>query len=582
MMSNNISMMTSTKYFWFLLLDAATGQPYKGTTADFVSLSPGAVVAEFRDAVLSKNSNKLAGVDASDLLIYKNKAAFDTRNLTAVDEGKEEPLKASSNLDGLGETEEGALIVVVPSLLLLSSSSIQPSQQQIHQPTSFPPCQVQFFNSICNATEIDGGPWLSFGNNIMPDTSLTRLYIRKSYRTIASSILEVKYKAIVTGTPGIGKSLFLIYLLWNLVKRGKRVLFIYHPFNIYYDEEGGVFRFASSRLPLDDDDSFWNETLWCLFDAKGKNEANLYEFPTSLCKFILSTSPRREMVNDFKKPPVPDCFYMPIWTEAELEAIAPLFPNSSDEWHNRFTILGGIPRHVLEVTRHTPTEILKAACSVCTLDDCIQAVGIEFELTPKSKTVHSLIHVDSDHPYTKSSVRYASPTALNMIVHHWGAQARGKMRALLSACNRNPLTAALCGYVFEQYAIELLEKGGKFHCRQLFHGNKKIKPNDGTLDILPSTKIVAERVLSSHTLHQLYVPKAKNYAAIDAWIPGVGAFQITVGKNHELNRRVEEDLAELGEAKRLYWVLPPEHYHSFTKKTPQSIEQYAVMIPLPE
>jgi hypothetical protein len=468
------------------------------------------------------------------------------------------------------------LVVAVPP------PPIQPSLQ-IHQPHIFPPCQVQFFNNICNATEIDGGSYISFGK-LMPDTNLNQLFIRESYKTIASSILEGNgsHKAIITGTPGIGKSLFLFYLLWKLVKRGKRVLFIYHPFNIYYDEEGGVFRFASSRLPLDNDDSFWNETLWCLFDAKGKNEANLYEFPTSLCKFILSTSPRREMVNDFKKPPVPDCFYMPIWTEAELEAIALLFPNSSDEWHNRFTILGGIPRHVLEVTRHTPTEILKAACSVCTLDDCIQAVGIDFELTPKSKTVHSLIHVDSDHPYKKSYVRYASPTALNMIVHQWGAQVRGKMRALLSACNRNPLTAALCGYVFEQYAIELLEKGGTFPSRQLFHGNKKIKPNDGTLDILPSTKIVAERVLPSHTLHQLYVPKAKNYAAIDAWIPGVGAFQITVGKNHELNGRVENDLAELGEAKRLYWVLPPEHYHSFTKKTPQSIEQYAVMIPLPE
>jgi len=78
------------------------------------------------------------------------------------------------------------------------------------------------------------------------------------------------------------------------------------------------------------------------------------------------------------------------------------------------------------------------------------------------------------------------------------------------------------------------------------------------------------------------VPKSKNYAAIDAWIPGVGAFQITVGKNHGINGRVEEDLAKLGEANRLYWVLPPEHYQSFTKKTPQSIEQYAVMIPYPE
>jgi hypothetical protein len=418
----------------------------------------------------------------------------------------------------------------------------------------------------------------------MPDTNLNQLFIRESYKTIASSILEGNgsHKAIITGTPGIGKSLFLIYLLWQLVKKRTRVLFIYYPFNIYYDGNGGVFEFESSSLPSAIDYSFWNESLWCLFDAKFKKEDDLARLRVGLSTIILSTSPRREMVNDFKKPPVPDCFYMPIWTEAELEAIALLFPNSSDEWHNRFTILGGIPRHVLEVTRHTPTEILKAACVVCTLDDCMQAVGIDLELTPKSKTVHSLIHVDSDHPYTKSIVRYASPTALNMIVHQWGVQARGKMRALISACNGNPLTAALCGYVFEQYAIELLEKGGTFSSRQLFHGNKKIKPNDGTLVILPSTKIVAETVLPSHTLHQLYVPKAKNYAAIDAWIPGVGAFQITVGKNHELNGRVEKDLAELGEAKRLYWALPPEHYHSFTKKNPQSIEQYAVMIPLPE
>jgi len=417
----------------------------------------------------------------------------------------------------------------------------------------------------------------------MPDTYLNRLYIRNSYRTIASRILEVNriYKAIVTGTPGIGKSLFLIYLLWNLVKRGKRVLFIYHPFNIYYDEEGGVFEFGSDRLPSGIDYSFWNETLWCLFDAKGKNEANLNAFPTSLCKFILSTSPRREMVNDFKKPPVPDYFYMPIWTKDELEEIAPLFPSSSEEWHNRFTILGGIPRDVLEVTRHTPTEILKAACSVCNLDDCIKAVGIDFEITPKSKTVHSLIHVDSDHPYTESSVRYASPTALNMIVHHWGAQARREMRALLASCEGNSLTAALCGYVFEPYAIELLERGGDFTCRQL-DGNTNIQSGESKLSIPPSKKIVADKVLPNQTVNQLYVPKTKNYAAIDAWIPGIGAFQMTVGKDHELKKEVRRNLANLGEANRLYWVIPPLYYNSFPKKKARGIKQYAILIPYPE
>ena len=247
---------------WFLLLDSETGEPYKNTTTDYVSHPPGAVVAEFRDAVRSKNPNKLASVDASDLLVYKNKAAFDK---------KEEPLRSSRILYGLGETEEDALVVAVPP------PPIQPSLQ-IHQPHIFPPCQVQFFNNICNATEIDGGSYISFGK-LMPDTNLNQLFIRESYKTIASSILEGNgsHKAIITGTPGIGKSLFLFYLLWKLVKRGKRVLFIYHPFNIYYDGNGGVFEFESSSLPSAIDYSFWNETLWCLFDAKGKNEANLKE-----------------------------------------------------------------------------------------------------------------------------------------------------------------------------------------------------------------------------------------------------------------------------------------------------------------
>ena len=491
---------------WFLLLDSETGTPYKNSSASSIErrLITVPVIDQFRKFVHRENSNKLAGVDASDLLVYKNKAAFDARNLTAVDEGKEEPLKASSNLDdGLGETEEGALIVVVPP--------IQPSQQQFYQPTSFPPSQVQFFNSICNAVETDGGPWLSFGNNIMPDTSLNSLYIRECYQTIAESILEGNgsHKAIITGTPGIGKSLFLIYLLWNLVKRGERVLLIYHPFNIYYDGKGGVFEFDSGRLPSGIDYSFWNKTLWCLFDAKGMCEAKLYHLPVGKSTFIVSTSPRRDLVNEFKKPPEPQIFYMPIWTKDELEVIAPLFPKAI-EWQNRFEILGGIPRHVLEATTRNPIVILEETCSDCSFDECIKKIGINSAITGNSTIIHSLIHMTSDPPFTESSVSYASPTALNIIFRFKGKDAKRQKLELLESCDGNPLSAALCGYIFEQYAIELLEKGGNFSCRQLFRGSEKNKPGDTKINIPPSKKIVAERVLPSHNLHQLYVPKAKS------------------------------------------------------------------------
>ena len=554
---------------WFRLLDSATALPYMRTCEDYVFLPPGSVIAQFRDAVKKKDKDDgvaaiLTPFKSSQLPVYKNKSAFDMRDV----DGKKMPLEAGSLLDGLGRSTEEALVVVVPS-------SIVP------RPThdfSFPLCKVPFYNSILNATERDG--WISFGQNI-PSTTLNNLYIRESYRTIASSISPGINKGVITGTPGTGKSLFLVYLLWKLVKEGKRVLFIYHPFNIYYDGKGGVFRIFDGNFPLDDYDSFWNDTLWCLFDANFKNEADLGYFPVELCTFIVSTSPRREMVNDFKKPPEPQVFYMPPWTESELEAIAPFFPRAN-KWRYRFRILGGIPRQVLEATKRPPTEMLEAACTDCSLDDCIKKIGMNSTITEKSKVIHLLVHITSTPPYTNSSVCYASQTALNIIVRRKGKEARLRMSELLDSGRGNPLIAALCGYIFEPYAIELLEKGGTFKCRELVRGNKKIKRDETTLTIPSSIKTVVNKVEPNQTRNQLHVPKTANYTAIDAWIPGIGAFQMTVGKKHDIKGGARDDLALLQGANRLYWLLPPLYYHSFTKKSPQDIEQHAILIPYPD
>ena len=103
---------------WFLLLDSTTGLPYKGTTADYVSLPPGSVIAQFRDAAHLKNSSILTGITSSQLLVYKNKAAF-------VD-GKEEPLDPTESLGLLGSKED-MLVVVVPSSRSSSRSTSESS-----------------------------------------------------------------------------------------------------------------------------------------------------------------------------------------------------------------------------------------------------------------------------------------------------------------------------------------------------------------------------------------------------------------------------------------------------------------------
>lgn len=273
---------------------------------------------------------------------------------------------------------------------------------------------------------------------------------------------------------------------------------------------------------------------------------------------------------------------MPLWSEAELNAIASMFP-SATRWHHRFKILGGIPRHVLEDTATSPTEILETACGDCPLDSCFKKIGMNSTITEKSKVVHSLVHVTSKPPFTAPSVCYASQEALKIIVKNKGDEAKLRMRELLASCQGNPLTAALCGYIFEPYALELLEKGGTFTYRRLVSARGENKPIKGTLKIPASTKLIVEKVGTNQTRKQLHVPKTTNYAAIDAWIPGIGAFQITVGKKHDIKGGAKRDLAKLGRgANKLYWLLPPRYYDEFTIKTPRDIEQYAVLIPYPK
>jgi hypothetical protein len=90
---------------WFLLLDAATGNPYKGTSADKVAVSSSADVADFRKAVKAENSTILTDFVSSQLFVYKNSTAF---------LGKEEPLEEDSLVGDLGKSKKEALIVVVP------------------------------------------------------------------------------------------------------------------------------------------------------------------------------------------------------------------------------------------------------------------------------------------------------------------------------------------------------------------------------------------------------------------------------------------------------------------------------------
>jgi hypothetical protein len=98
--------------------------PYKGTTATMVGATFKDNVDHLRNDVKTRYADShLTGIAASDLRVYKNKAAFDKRNDTLE---KEVPLRPDSCLlnASLGESMDDPVVVVVPSPLTISCKSI--------------------------------------------------------------------------------------------------------------------------------------------------------------------------------------------------------------------------------------------------------------------------------------------------------------------------------------------------------------------------------------------------------------------------------------------------------------------------
>lgn len=114
-----------------------------------------------------------------------------------------------------------------------------------------------------------------------------------------------------------------------------------------------------------------------------------------------------------KLVPVPEIYYMPVWTIEELSAIACLYPEAADVWEHRFEWLGGIPRVVFQNIRAPPKDLLLADCHVSSFKDCLTLISLLTLSMPLN--VQRLIHMMSTFPYRQHTVDYASKMTLQVV-----------------------------------------------------------------------------------------------------------------------------------------------------------------------
>ncbi|POM63627.1 Crinkler (CRN) family protein [Phytophthora palmivora] len=337
----------------------------------------------------------------------------------------------------------------------------------------------------------------------MPLTQCHSMYIHSSYKSIARNALfkdnpSRKKCVIVTGTPGTRKSVFIYYVKQRLIEDKK---------------------LECHTLPNKFDRQFWSTDGWCLVDAVGPTK--MTELPHGQCSILLACTPQRDCIDDFMNlVPVPEVFCLPLWTKDELAAIVHLTLMQQ--------CLRGIPRLVLQDIQTDTKSLLMSACNYCSLDDTISMVSVDSPVSQSAKHVQRLIQMQSEEPYReyKKKVVYASELAVEVVAEKKWRLDSINMQCHLGSCYGNSLAQSLCSFILEPYALDLLDQGGTFICRELESGRKRMFQ-------------LAVRVTD---------------IAFDAWMSNFGGIQMVMGKTHDIKNGAVADLAKLGPScNRLYF-----------------------------
>ena len=211
---------------------------------------------------------------------------------------------------------------------------------------------TSFWNSLRQMLADDGFLHLPLVTDLIEDDTST-IYIRESYKDLFNIIWnnvnpEVpnprRHRIAITGTPGIGKSMFLFYIIWRLANmKTKRTVILRRQMDegdIYVFQDEGCWvatRRRDIRLLLKD------ETTWYLTDALEPQPGKVKAVT------IVVSSPARKYYSTFLTySHVAPLYYLPFWSLEELQLVACFYSKSPEIVEKRFNMIGGVIRYVLE------------------------------------------------------------------------------------------------------------------------------------------------------------------------------------------------------------------------------------------
>ncbi|KAF8548541.1 hypothetical protein OG21DRAFT_1500960 [Imleria badia] len=184
-----------------------------------------------------------------------------------------------------------------------------------------------------------------------------KILVREEYRT-ALHELETNdtyhYGAYITGQPGIGKTLFLAYVLVARLGQKRTVAWqdtTGRPFYVLFRDTATFYSLADPT-PLYD-----HGPLWALSDSNAgvQSPAPIFYSPDDV-RTIQTTSPKESRWKEWSKQSGAECYVMDIWSRKEVTDLTMLLNLDVQRMTTLVEKWGGVPRVLLRFLRRGLTD----------------------------------------------------------------------------------------------------------------------------------------------------------------------------------------------------------------------------------
>jgi hypothetical protein len=431
-------------------------------------------------------------------------------------------------------------------------------------------------NGITSVVLPDGVYWLTEANSTMLVRACWETLHQRVQAAMSDGVASNGF--LVTGDPGIGKSWFLSYELYNAVAGNRDVVLesVERDLIWHFSRTGRVTEYPAAKLRCI---SAINDagTLY-LFDPAGSLVTA--REPRRVAAFtLICASPNPVHYHTFMKHTRdssrnPGKAYMPQPDLEELQEMrAAAFPlRSTREVNERFELFGGVPRFVFadEVSHERDVLSLHKAIAACSAASVVESVRQTEALNDVS---HRLVrYVVAADLKSVSSVQFASRAVGTMVCDKLDNAAEQAVKALANSLRG--VDGGAFGAVFECYVHRALAAGGTFPCSALGRAPALVQL---VVPPLPVHEMrVAADVATAGVAVGFWRPSLSNYPAFDGFMRlAAGADMDALQVKSMRGPHVISATAfgrgcpnGIGKSLRLFWAVPagPE-YDNFALPT---------------